>query len=198
MSARSQAAVARSAGADRTVAAVLGLLTLTGGAAVLLAGTGVGGQARAGRPVLDPVAVGWISANRSLTLAVAILAGLLLFALGLGWVLRSIRPERKPDVVLEHSPTRGLTVTSEALADAVRADAETVTGVDRARVRLVGDPDRPALRLMLWLREGAELRTVWDELDSQVLARARATLGVDTLPAAVRVELDAARRQRVQ
>lgn len=198
MSTRSRAAVARPVGLDRILIALLGVLLLAGGAAVLLVGTGVFGAGRATRPVVDPIAVGWVSGHRPLVLGIAVALGFLVFVLGLGWAVRSIRPEPKPDVVLDHSPTRELTVTSSALSEAVRADAENVTDVDRARVRLVGDPDNPALRITLWLRQGANLRTVWNELDSQVLGRAREALGVDTLPAAVRIELDAADRQRVR
>jgi hypothetical protein len=80
----------------------------------------------------------------------------------------------------------------------VRADAETVTGMHRARVRLLGDPEHPGLRLTLSLHEGADLRQVWSELDTRVLARAREALGVTTLPTAVRIELDAAARQRAE
>lgn len=197
MSSRSQAAVVRSAGTDRALAILLGLLILAGGAAVLLVGAGAFGTARAGRPLVDPIAAGWVAANRLPALGIAIAAGLLLLVLGLAWTARSVRPEAKPDVVLDRSPATGLTVTSGALSDAVAADAGTVEGVDRVRVRLVGDPDHPALRLTLWLRQGADLRTVWDELDSRVLARAREALAVSTLPAAVRIELNAAPRQRV-
>lgn len=64
-------------------------------------------------------------------------------------------------------------------------------------MRLVGHPGRPGLRLTLWLREGADVREVWSELDSRVLARARESLGIDPLPTAVRIELDTAARQRV-
>ncbi|MGH3980594.1 MAG: alkaline shock response membrane anchor protein AmaP, partial [Pseudonocardiaceae bacterium] len=118
MSSRSQAAVTRSAGTDRTVTTLLGLLALAGGAAMLLVGSGVLGTGRAGRPLVDPLAVDWVTANRPLALGIAIGTGLLLLVLGLTWALRSVRPERKPDVVLDRSPVTGLTVTSGALADA--------------------------------------------------------------------------------
>ncbi|MDQ3153843.1 MAG: alkaline shock response membrane anchor protein AmaP [Actinomycetota bacterium] len=197
MSSRSSAAVARSAGTDRTLTSLLGLVALAGGVAVLLVGSGVFGSVRANRSVVDPVAVDAITTHRAIALTAGIVAGLLLMLLGLWWALRSLRPERKPDVVLNHAAATRLTVSSGALADAVRADAETVSGVDRARVRLVGDGDHPALRITLWLRQGSDVRDVWDELDERVLARARDALGVRRLPAAVRIELDAADSPRV-
>lgn len=190
-------AVGRTARTDRTVTALLGLVAVAGGVAVLLVGTGVFGSARARRSVIDPLAVQRISENRALALGIALAVGVLLVVLGLWWALRALRPERHPDVELDTSLVSELTVTSGALSAAVRDDAEAVVGVDRARARMLGKPDVPALRLTLWLREGADVRDVWAELDSRVLARAREAIGVDVLPATIRIELDAAERQRV-
>lgn len=197
MSRRSKAAVARSVRGDRFLVSLLGLLLLGGGVLTLLVGTGLLGAGRATRPVLDPIALDFLTGYLLAARIVAIVLGVLLVVFGLSWALRALRPERKPDVVLDDSPDTGLTVTSGALADAVRADAETVSGVDRARARLVGGRNDPALRLTLWLRQGADLRAVWDDLDRDVLSRARAALGISSLPTAVRVELDAAERPRV-
>jgi hypothetical protein len=197
MSSRSSAAVARSAGTERTLTTLLALVALAGGVVVLLVGTGVFGSARAGRSLVDPIAVDVLRANRSLVLALAIVAGLLLVLLGLWWALRSLRPESKPDLVLDGSRGTRLTVSSGAVSEAVRADAETVPGVQRARVRLVGHTDNPALRITLWLRQGSDVRDIWNGLDTRVLAHARDALGVERLPAAVRIELDAAEGSRV-
>jgi hypothetical protein len=197
MSSRSSAAVARSAGTDRTLTTLLALVALAGGVVVLLVGAGVFGSGRAGRSLVDPIAIDLLRANRSLALVLALVAGLLLVLLGLWWALRSLRPESKPDLVLDGSRGSRLTVSSGAIAEAVHADAETVPGVERARVRLVGDPDNPALRITLWLRQGSDVRDIWNGLDTQVLSRARDALGVERLPAAVRIELDAAEGSRV-
>ncbi|NBH04441.1 alkaline shock response membrane anchor protein AmaP, partial [Amycolatopsis sp. SID8362] len=91
-----------------------------------------------------------------------------------------------------------LVVTASAIAEAVRADAERLDGVSRARVRAVGSRTAPALRVTLWLHEGTDLKSVWAGLDSQVLARARESLGLDALPTAVRLELDTAPAKRVR
>lgn len=120
--------------------------------------------------------------------------GVLLLWLGLWWFFRSLRPEGRPDLELADD----LVVTSSAISEAVRADAETVDGVGRARVRAVGDKEHPALRITLWLVEGTDLKRVWEQLDHTVLARARESLGVDVLPTAVRIELDTTAPQRVR
>ncbi len=196
MSRRSHAAVARSARLDRALLTLLALLLLAGGVIALLMGTGVLGAGRA-RPVVDPIAVDFLRRNLLYARITTIVLGVLLVALGTWWVLRSVHPEPKPDLVLDDSAGTEFTVTSSALADAIKADAMSVDGVERARARLVGNEEDPALRLTLWLQQGADLRAVWEGLDQQVISRARQALGLSRLPTAVRLELDAAERQRV-
>lgn len=197
MSRKSAAAMARSTRVDRVVVTLAALLALAGGAVVLLVGTGMLGADVAERSLAGSTAVGWVAAHRQLALGVAIAAGLLLVWLGLWLALRSVRPERIPDLALDPSPAAGLTVTAAALSDAVRTDAERVPGVARARVRLVGDAADPAMRITLWLQQGADLRTVWNELDAGVLGRVREALASSLLPTAVRIKLEAANRKRV-
>ncbi|WP_216205544.1 alkaline shock response membrane anchor protein AmaP [Amycolatopsis aidingensis] len=191
-------ALARSYRAERTLTFALGLLGLLAGAAALVVSFGWLGSFRAQRPILDPIAVDWLGGRPVLAKTVAIVAGVLLLAFGLWWFFRSLRPEGRPDLELDRAVGRELTVTAGAIASAVQADAESVQGVHRARVRAVGDPDNPALRISLWLREGTDIRAVWEELDATVLTRARESLGIEALPTAVRIELNAAERQRVR
>jgi hypothetical protein len=188
-------ALGRSCRAERTLTFLAGAAGLLGGVAVLLVGYGVFGEFRGRRPVLDPIAVDWLGTRAMPAKIVAIVLGVLLVVLGLRWFFRSLRPEGRPDLVLQESE---LTVTATAIANAVRADAEGVAGVSKAQVRSVGDAANPALRLTVSLCEGADLKKVWRELDTRVLARARESLGVEKLPTAVRIELDAAARQRVR
>lgn len=192
-------ALGRSYGTERVLTLLVGLLALVGGCVVLLVSLGVFGSFRAQRAVLDPLAMDWLGRQpANLVLIVVIVAGLALFAGGLWWFVRSLRPEPRPDFVLDSTPGRELTVTGAAIAAAVQSDAEQVAGVTKARVRSVGDSAQPALRLSLWLRQGTDVRRVWEELDSSVLARARESLEVRTLPTAIRLELDAEDGQRVR
>jgi hypothetical protein len=82
-------------------------------------------------------------------------------------------------------------VSSTAAAEAVGRRAADLPGVGRARARLVGPDHDPALRITLWLTEHADVRGVLDELEQRVLAEARESLDLATLPTAVRLELDA-------
>ena len=192
MSRRSRAAVARSTAYDRTLVLLSGLVLLAAGVLVVLLGQGTFGVNRAQRPVVDPQVSAWISANATSARWIAVGVGVVLLIVGLTWAVRSLRPEPRPDVLLSDVPGQRLTVEHSAIADAVRGDAESIDGVSRARVRLVGDERRPALRMTLWLVEDADVREVWAEVDGRVLARARQAFAVDALPTAVRIELDAA------
>ncbi|WP_409493300.1 alkaline shock response membrane anchor protein AmaP [Amycolatopsis sp. cmx-11-12] len=187
-------ALGRSTGTERILTVLIGLLVLLGGATVIAVGAGWLGTYRANRSLVDPIALDWLSRNALPSRVGAIVLGVLLLWLGLWWFFRSLRPEGRPDLELDDD----LVVTSSAISEAVRADAETIDGVGRARVRAVGDSDNPALRITLWLSEGSDLKRVWEQLDLTVLARARESLGVDVLPTAVRLELDTGAPQRVR
>jgi hypothetical protein len=83
-----------------------------------------------------------------------------------------------------------IVVSAAAAAEAVAAQAAALPGVGRARARLVGTEAAPAVRITLWLADDAAVRDVLARLDTEVLATARASLGLTALPAAVRLELD--------
>ncbi|MET9000857.1 alkaline shock response membrane anchor protein AmaP [Amycolatopsis sp. NPDC004169] len=191
-------ALSRSYTGERALTFLVGLLALTGGALALVVGFGGLGEFRGRRPLLDPIAVGWLGSHATPARIAAIVLGVLLFVLGLRWAVRSLRPEQRPDLDLDRTEGAELVVTATAIADAVRADAERLDGVSRARVRAVGSRTSPALRITLWLREGTDLKAVWSDLDARVLEQARASLGLDSLPTAVRVELDTSPAERVR
>ncbi len=117
---------------------------------------------------------------------------MVLLIVGLIWVVRSLRPEPRPDVLLSEVPGQRLTVEHSAIADAVRGRRGVHRRGEPRAGPLVGDERRPALRITLWLVEDADVRDVWAEVDGRVLARARQAFAVDALPTAVRIELDAA------
>lgn len=190
-------ATARAAGAQRTVVGLIGLLSLAAGAAALVVGSGLLGASRAIRSVLDPIALDTLRAYPTLARGVAIVTGVVLLILGLLWAVRALAPERRPNLLLDHSPELHLEISASAIADAVRADAESLTGVSRARARMVGATANPVLRLDLWLEDGTDVRDVYRDLDTGVLTRARDSLGVESLPTAIRIELDAAVSPRV-
>jgi hypothetical protein len=197
---RATAAIARSIAGERTLAVVFGFLLLAAGGLVTLLSYGVFGTGRASRPLLDPMIIEALDAQPLVTRLVAIGGGLLLAVLGLVWAAHALRPERRPDLVLDRGvPGRGapeggtdtsIVVSAAAAAEAVAAQAAALPGVGRARARLVGTEAAPAVRVTLWLADDADVRDVLARLDTEVLATARASLGLADLPAAVRLELD--------
>ena len=189
---RSHAAVARSVAGDRSLAVLVGFLLLSAGTLVALLSYGVFGAGRANRPLVDPMIVDVLRAQPLAARVVAIAAGLLLVVLGLVWAARSLRPERRPDLVLDAGQDTSIVVSSAAAAEAVASQAGALPGVGRARARLVGTEAAPALRVTLWLADDADVRDVLARLDDQVLATARDSLGLAALPTAVRLELDSA------
>ncbi|WP_103350518.1 alkaline shock response membrane anchor protein AmaP [Amycolatopsis sp. CA-128772] len=191
-------ALARSYTGERTLTFLVGLLALLGGALALVVGFGWLGEYRGRRPLLDPIATGWLAGHATPARIAAIVLGVLLCVLGLRWAARSLRPEPRPDLDLDRTEGAELVVTASAIAAAIQADAEQLDGVSRARVRAVGSRTSPALRITLWLHEGTDLKGVWADLDTGVLTRARDSLGLASLPAAVRLELDTSPAKRVR
>jgi hypothetical protein len=187
---RAHAAIARSAAVERSLAVLVGFLLLAAGTLVALLSYGVFGAGRASRPLLDPMIVDVLRAQPLAARVLAILAGLLLVVLGLAWAARSLRPEHRPDLVLDGGQDTAIVVSSAAAAEAVAAQAASLPGVGRARARLVGTEAAPALRVTLWLADDADVREVLARLDDEVLATARRSLALSALPAAVRLELD--------
>jgi hypothetical protein len=186
----SRKAVARSAGGDRSRLALLGLVLLAAGTLAALLGYGVFGAGRAARPLLDPLIVDALRAQQQLWRWVAIAVGVVLVVLGLWWAARSLRPERRPDLLLDEDPDTTLLVTAGALAEAVSDRAAALPGVGRARARMVGSSGTPALRLTVWVTDEADVAEVCRRLETEVVAEARRSLGLVHLPVAVRLELD--------
>lgn len=191
-------ASAPAAGLQRFLIAIIGVLSLAAGIAALILGSGLLGAERAAEPVLGLTAVDAVQAHRVLAGGVAIGGGLVLLLLGLFWAGRDLSPETRPALVLDPNPERRLEISAAAMTDALSADAATIEGVSQARARMVGTMAAPVVRLQLWLRDGTDVRNVYHELDTRVLARARDSLGVSSLPAAIRIELDAAAPIRVR
>jgi hypothetical protein len=190
-------ATAQAAGVQRILVGLVGLLSVAAGAAALVVGFGLLGANRAARPVLDPIALDTLRTHQTLARGVAIAAGMVLLVLGLLWAVRALTPERRPNLILDPSPDCRLEVSAPAVAGALRADAETINGVTRVRARMVGTAAAPVVQLDLWLEDGTDVRDVYHDLDTRVLTRARDSLGVESLPTAIRIELDTAVPARV-
>ena len=168
-----------------TVAAVLGVLGLLLGTELL----------DSSAAVVNPDLVAGAGRNPVLSALVAVAVGLVLAGLGGLWLHRSLRRSTAPNLQLDPPSGWGegtVVVRGAALAEAARADAEQVAGVASARARLLGSTAEPVLVLDLVLRRGADLGSVWRNVEHQVLAPARATVALAELPTAVHVEVELA------
>jgi hypothetical protein len=198
MSKQSSAALTRSCRGDRVLVSLVGLLLLAAGVLALVVAQGWLGFARSDSALDAPTAAHWVAGHDLAVLIGGIVVGLALLVFGLTWFARSVRPERRSDLVLGMGTESALTVTSTAIGEAMRADCEGLDGVHRARVRSVGTAEYPAIRVHLCLDDGTDLRAVWSELESGVLPRVHQSLGMPQLPIGVRVELDSAEPPRVR
>ncbi|WP_224386549.1 alkaline shock response membrane anchor protein AmaP [Pseudonocardia sp. ICBG1293] len=187
----------RSAGGARTGLVVAGTVLLAAGILTVLLVAGVFGGNRPRRPLLDPMVEQFLLAHGTAARVVAGVAGLLLVLLGLWWAARSLRPETRPDLVLDGGPDTEIRIGASAAADAVADGAASLPGVTRARARTVGSASAPAVRATVWVGEDiadGEVAEICRRLDAEVLPDIRDALGRADLPVAVRLELDAARR----
>ncbi|MEQ3552370.1 alkaline shock response membrane anchor protein AmaP [Pseudonocardia nematodicida] len=189
----------RSARGARTGLVLLGAVLLAAGVLTVLLVNGVFGENRPLRPLFDPLIAQFLTAQDTPARIVAIVAGVLLFVLGLVFAVRAVRPEPRPDVVLDDGAGTRIRIDAGAAAEAVADGAEGLPGVTRARARMVGSNAAPAVRATVWIDEDAADTTVAEtcrRLDAEVLAQVRDSLGLPDLAVAVRLELDSVRRDR--
>jgi hypothetical protein len=75
------------------------------------------------------------------------------------------------------------------------AEAESLTGVDRVRVRLLGRRTRPRVRVNLRLEPHGRPAETVERLRAEAMEHARVSAGLEALPAEVRL---GARRHRAE
>lgn len=180
---------------QRVLLLVTAVLLLAAAAALGLVSLG---QARsfwnqapaAGDQVLvdSPWVNGW-----SISLAVA---GCLGVVLGVWWLLSLLPRRAKP---VEYQFPDGPSVTrmdSGVLAQELERAAQSLVGVESARVRLTGSPAQPGMVARFTLRPEEDFEAVRASLVSEVIRPAEAMLGSSLVQ--VNVEYVGARPQRVK
>lgn len=166
---------------NRVLLGVLGLAVAAAGAAVLLAGR------------RSPDAVLLSRADRARWRGEdwwwpGVIAGLsVLVLLALWWALAQLRRRRLNDVLVPLDDSTGASLRGPALAAVLRADAESLSGVSRARVHLHGRRTAPRAHVGLVLDTRAEPVATLRALEAEALAPARASAGLPRLPAKVRL-----------
>ncbi|MFF8960898.1 alkaline shock response membrane anchor protein AmaP [Streptomyces sp. NPDC014894] len=186
---------------NRVVLALAGLVLVCGGGAVLAAGAGLGVPSwwpwHGRRDVLLSTAdrMRWRDEGWWWPTVIAALAVLVLLALWL--LLAQLRRARPAEIVVDSGDGEGARLRGSALENVLGSEAESLPGVERARVRLTGRRERPAARLGLRLEPFASPAATLDGLTSGALARARESAGAAELPAEVRLKEAKHRARRV-
>lgn len=126
---------------------------------------------------------------------IAVLAAAVLLLLW--WFLAQLRRRRLGEVLVESGDGEGALLRGRALADVLAAEAESLPGVGRARVRLLGRRTAPRARVNLQLEPHAEPVAAVARLRAEALEHARTSAGLDSLPADVRLRGRRHRPERV-
>ncbi|THA27047.1 alkaline shock response membrane anchor protein AmaP [Streptomyces sp. RKND-216] len=127
-----------------------------------------------------------------------VIAGLaVLVLLLLWWFLAQLRRRRLGEVLVESGDGEGALLRGRALADVLAAEAESLAGVDRVRVRLLGRRTRPSARVDVRLEPHGRPAATVERLRAEALEHARISAGLDALPAEVRLRGRRHRAERV-
>jgi len=166
---------------NRLLLGVLGLALMAAGAATLVAGR------RSPDSVLLTRAdrARWRAEDWWWPGVIAALSVLVLLALW--WALAQLRRRRLDDVLVPLDDGTGARLRGRALEAALRADAESLSGVAHAHVHLHGRRTAPRARVGLVLDARAEPAATLRALESETLTQARTSAGLPHLPAEVRL-----------
>lgn len=111
-----------------------------------------------------------------------------LVLLALWWVLAQLRRQRLHEVLIDTGDGGGSLLKGGAMEDVLAAEAETLPGIERARVTLVGRRrTEPEVRVGLLLAPQAEPGEVVRRVNEEALSSARRSAGLAALPAEVRL-----------
>ncbi|MCX2971311.1 MULTISPECIES: alkaline shock response membrane anchor protein AmaP [Streptomyces] len=105
----------------------------------------------------------------------------------LWWLRAQLLPRRVRTVLVDSGDGAGAHVRGATLEDAMAADAEALPGVGRARVRLAGRQSAPRVRVGLLVDPDARPAHLVRDLRAGPLEHARASAGLDRLPAETRL-----------
>ncbi|WP_093801472.1 alkaline shock response membrane anchor protein AmaP [Streptomyces sp. Wb2n-11] len=186
---------------NRVLLGLVGLLLLALGGAVLAAGTGASVPSWWPFDGPDDVLLSeadrtrWRDAGWWWPAVIAALALLVLFALW--WLLAQLRRARLAEVLVDSGDGEGAVVRGRALENVLADEAQTLDGVERARVTLTGRRQAPRARVALRLPPHAQPAGTLSGFTQGPLAHARASARLDSLPAEVRLREVRHRARRV-
>ncbi|MBW5421233.1 alkaline shock response membrane anchor protein AmaP [Streptomyces sp. BG9H] len=128
---------------------------------------------------------------------VVIAALAVLVLLALWWLSAQLRRRRLAEVLVETGDGEGALVRGRAMEDVLAGEAEALDGVERAHTALTGRRGTPKARVDLVLAPDATPSEALRRFSSEVLAPARDSAGLASLPATVRLRGVKHRAERV-
>ncbi|MGK5550404.1 alkaline shock response membrane anchor protein AmaP [Actinomadura kijaniata] len=169
---------------------LVGLSLVAAGGLALLRGLGVWGRPRATEPVLTGQVRRYAAEHAWFWPVVAGVA-VVLALLGLYWLLAQLRSHRlHGNLTMEPDADEGETrLASKAVAEALESDVAAFPGVQGAKARLMGPRRHPRVQLDVSYDRGADTMALRDDIRDRAIPRLRAALGVDQVPAVVRLHL---------
>lgn len=111
----------------------------------------------------------------------------LLVVLLLCWLLSQLRRQRLNEILVDSGDGQGATLRGRALEDVLAAEAESLTGIDRARVTVAGRRAQPRLRVGLLLAPQAHPAAAVRRVQQEAVEHARVSAGLTGLPAEIRL-----------
>ncbi|TDC06483.1 alkaline shock response membrane anchor protein AmaP [Streptomyces sp. 8K308] len=111
----------------------------------------------------------------------------LVVLLSVWWLVAQLRQRRLAEVLVDSGDGVGALLRGRAMEDVVAAEAESLPGIDEARVTLVGRRTQPRIRVGLLLAPHAKPDEAVRRLHHEAVEHARVSAGLDVLPAEVRL-----------
>lgn len=186
---------------NRVLLAVAGLVLVLLGGSVLAVGLGAPAPSwwiRDGRHdvlLTDAERTRWRDAGWWWPAVLAALAVLVLLALW--WLTAVLRRHRLSEVLVDTGDGEGALLRGRALEGVLASQAGELDGVAHAQARLKGRPTAPRTRVRLQLEPHVDPGTALHGLTTGVLAHARDSAGLASLPAEVRLNGVRHRPERV-
>ena len=121
----------------------------------------------------------------------------LLLALLLWWLLAQFRRYRIAEILVDSGDGAGAMLRGRALENAIAAETDSLEGISRTQVRLMGRRTQPRARLAMLLEARALPARSLARVSGEALLNARKSAGLDRLPAEVRLRAVRHRARRV-
>ncbi|WP_375482036.1 alkaline shock response membrane anchor protein AmaP [uncultured Jatrophihabitans sp.] len=188
--------------ADRTNRAALivfALVLIAGAGAGIAASWGVFGRTFQHHALTDNSVSHYVGRHGIWLWWAAAGVALVVVLLALRWLLALLfSTDRSGDLNVASGGGSGRTsLSSSALTEAVAEETESMSGVESAKARLIGDPDDPELVLEARIRHDADLAGLHTRIVEGPIAHARTATGRDDLPVRLDLKVSAANGPRV-